>query len=164
MPGRVQAQEFDLGGEGVAYHDTSAGNEYGDVFRDSDVDIRETQDDSGEHNVGYFQDGEWLEYTIDPEPGTYDVHIRLASERSGRQLRVLVDGAEVGVVNVPNTGDWSSWETVTLEDVTVEGGEQVVRFEAVGSGIDFNWFEVATDTDEDFGELGYGAGGYGGTE
>jgi len=190
LPGRVQAQNYDFGGEGVSYHDTTAGSEYELDYRDSDVDIRETQDISGEHNVGYFEDGEWLEYTAEVPAGTYDIDIRVATTRDDRQLRVSLDGERVGTVDIPNTGGWTVWETTTLPDVTVDsGGEHVIQVKAVGSGIDFNWFEfreaagteIATPTEtatetptetetatesstDDFGSEGYGMGGYGGTQ
>jgi hypothetical protein len=162
LPGRVEAEDFDAGGEDVAYHDTTDGSEYDVSYRDSDVDIRETQDESGGYNVGYFQDGEWLEYTIDPEAGTYDLRVRVATVNSDRQLAVTLDGESLATVDIPDTGDWSSWETVTVRELTLPGdGAHVLRFQAVGSGIDFNWFEFVESIDSDYGELGYGEGGYG---
>ncbi|MUV49368.1 carbohydrate-binding protein [Haloarcula sp. CBA1122] len=142
LPGRIQSQAFDLGGEGVSYHDTTAGSEYDLGYRDSDVDIRETQDNSGKYNVGYFEDGEWLEYTAEVPAGTYDIDVRVATTRDNRQLQFSLDGEQLGTVDVPNTGGWTTWETATLPDVTVQdGGEHVIQVKAVGSGIDFNWFE-----------------------
>ena len=38
IPGTIQAEDYNLGGEGVAYHDTTAGNE-GGAYRHDDVDI-----------------------------------------------------------------------------------------------------------------------------
>ncbi len=38
VPGRIQAEDYDLGGEGVAYHDTTPGNS-GGAYRHDDVDI-----------------------------------------------------------------------------------------------------------------------------
>jgi hypothetical protein len=43
IPGVVQAEQFDEGGDGVSYHDTSAGNR-GGSFRSTDVDIETTLD------------------------------------------------------------------------------------------------------------------------
>ena len=142
LPGRIQSQAYDLGGEGVSYHDTTTGNEYNLGYRDSDVDIRETQDNSGKYNVGYFEDGEWLEYTAEVPAGTYDIDVRVATTRDNRQLQFSLDGEQLGTVDVPNTGGWTTWETATLPDVTVQDdGEHVIQVKAVGSGIDFNWFE-----------------------
>ena len=38
VPGRIEAEDYDLGGEGVAYHDTTPGNA-GGAYRADDVDI-----------------------------------------------------------------------------------------------------------------------------
>ncbi len=163
IPGRIEAEAYDLGGEGVGYHDTTAENVYDTSVRDSGVDLRETQDDGGGYTVGYFEDGEWLEYTVDVEPGHYDLHARVASTNSGRELAVTLGDRDLGTVTVPNTGSWREWETVTLEDVTVESDDrQVLRLQAVGSGLDLNWVEFATRSK--FGTEGYGIGGYGGTD
>ncbi|MFY4813669.1 carbohydrate-binding domain-containing protein [Haloarcula sp. AONF1] len=144
LPGRIQSQAYDLGGEGVSYHDTTAGNEYDLGYRDSDVDIRETQDSSGKYNIGYFEDGEWLEYTAEVPAGTYDINVRVATTRDNRQLQFSLDGEQLGTVDVPNTGGWTTWQTATLPDVTVQdGGNHIIQVKAVGSGIDFNWFEFS---------------------
>jgi len=161
VPGRTEAEDFDVGGEGIAYHDTSEGNRYDTGYRNESVDIRETSDEGGGYNVGVFQDGEWLEYTVEPTPGTYDLRVRVASEYSGRQLAVTLDGEALATVDVPNTGDWYNWQTVRIRNLSVTDSAQALRFEAVGSGIDFNWFEFVESTESDYGELGYGNGEFG---
>ena len=160
LPGRVQAENFDTGGQGVSYSDTTAGNEYGDVYRDTDADVRETQDTSGGYTLGYVADGEWWEYTVDPAPGTYDVRVRVATPLQDRRLQLSLAGEELGTVSVSDTGGWRSWETVALNDVTIERDAQsVLRVEALDDGIDVNWVEFAPSTD--YGEVAYGEGGYG---
>jgi hypothetical protein len=145
IPGRIQAEDYDTGGEGIAYHDTSDGNEYDTGYRSDDVDIRQTKDSSGSYNVGYFEEGEWLEYTTDVSPGTYDVHVRIASARTGRRLTIQLGGTTLGTVEVPNTGGWHSWQTATLRGVSIDTeGEQVLRVEATDEGIDLNWIEFAS--------------------
>src|SRR5437016_223918 len=59
----IQAENYDVGGEGVAYHDTTTGNT-GGQFRSDDVDIETSGDAGGGYNVGWIVDGEWLEYTV----------------------------------------------------------------------------------------------------
>ena len=164
VPGRVEAEDFDAGGQGVAYSDTTDGNEYATAYRDTSVDIRESGDEGGGYNIGYFDDGEWLEYTIDPTGGNYDLRVRVATTNSDRQFEVTLDGESLGTIDIPNTGDWSNWETVRLRNLTLPGdGTHVLRFEAVGAGIDFNWFEFVESTDSDYGELGFGEAEYGAT-
>jgi hypothetical protein len=138
LPGRVQAENFDEGGEGVAYADADPANRGGD-YRSGGVDVGETNV-SGEYAVGWTADGEWLEYTVDAEAGTYDLAVRVASPNDGRAARVLVDGEAVATVDVPNTGGWNAWTTVEASGVNLSEGDHVVRVEMVGGGINLDWF------------------------
>src|SRR3989442_4427772 len=61
MPGIVQAENFDNGGNGVAYYDATPGNQGGQYRLDVDVDIMAG---NGGYVIGNFQTGEWLTYTI----------------------------------------------------------------------------------------------------
>ena len=56
VPGRIEAEDYDLGGEGIAYHDTTPGN-LGGIYRQDDVDI-ETLAGEGTPNVGWIRNGE----------------------------------------------------------------------------------------------------------
>jgi hypothetical protein len=67
---RIEAEMYDERGEGIAYHDTTDVNSGGE-FRDEGVDIGRTADDNG-YNVGWIDDGEWLEYTITLPAGSYE--------------------------------------------------------------------------------------------
>ena len=50
LPNRIEAENYDRGGEGLAYHDTTTGNSSG-AYRNDDVDIRATSDSSGGYNI-----------------------------------------------------------------------------------------------------------------
>src|SRR5207245_2765925 len=56
----IQAEWFDYGGEGVAYHDDTPGNQSGTFRSGEDVDIA---DITGGQIVNRANQGEWLEYT-----------------------------------------------------------------------------------------------------
>src|SRR5690606_14664141 len=65
VPGRIEAEEYDKGGEGIAYHEVNTnGNEGGADFRMDEVDIEKTSDIGGGYNIGYALKGEWLKYSI----------------------------------------------------------------------------------------------------
>ena len=75
VPCRVEAEDYDTGGEGVAYHDTTAGNS-GGAYRTDDVDV----DPSTVRHVGYVATGEWIEYTVNvTTAGTYPTSFRVGS-------------------------------------------------------------------------------------
>ena len=61
IPGVIAAKDYDEGDEGVAYHDTSAGN-YGGVYRNTDVDIQ-TSPGAEVDMVGWIDRDEWLSYS-----------------------------------------------------------------------------------------------------
>jgi Carbohydrate binding module (family 6) len=137
VPTIIQAEYFDLGGEGVAYHDDTAGN-LGGAFRTTEaVDIEATTDTGGGYNVGWMRMGEWLTYTIDVGTGgTYDLLFRVASNGTGGTFHVEIDGVNVtGALQVPNTGGWQTWTLVTRNNVPLSAGVHVLKFvvDTVGS-------------------------------
>src|SRR5690606_32918755 len=77
---RIQAEDFDTGGEGVACHAADGVNS-GGLYRPSEpVDITFCNDTGGGFKVTSTADGEWMEYTIlVREPGYYDVALRYAA-------------------------------------------------------------------------------------
>src|SRR3954452_1495218 len=74
VPGTVQAESYDSGGEGVAYHDTTSGNAGGAYRSGTNVDIVSNSSTVGGYSVGYIRAGEWLEYTVKvASSGTYSI-------------------------------------------------------------------------------------------
>ncbi len=135
VPGAINASYFDIGGEGIAYHDVDATNKGGFNRIDEGVDTEGSEDG----NVGYVVNGEWVEYTIDvASAGTYTFEIRVASEPGGGQFHLEFDGVDkTGIQNVGATGGWSSYTTLRVEGVGLDAGVQVMRM-AVEVG-DFNF-------------------------
>jgi hypothetical protein len=124
----IQAEDFDLGGEGVAFHDTDPAN-VGGKYRSSGVDIETVSGDAGAFNVGYARAGEWLEYSVNVlTAGTYSLDFRVASAAAGGKWHVEMDGLDVtGQMLMSNTGGWQSWATVTKSGVSLSAGQHVMR-------------------------------------
>ncbi|MBT8102487.1 MAG: family 16 glycosylhydrolase [Gammaproteobacteria bacterium] len=143
IPGTVEAENFDIGGQGVAYNDTDAGNN-GGAYRAEDVDMEGTTDAGFGFNVGWTVPGEWIEYTVDVTAGTYDVQVRVASAVAGGTLHIELDGVDkTGPITAPGTGGWQNWTTVTAEDIAFDGGVQTLRL-AIDSG-EFNVNKITID-------------------
>jgi hypothetical protein len=138
LPGIVQAENYDIGGQGVAYFDTTAGNT-GTVYRSDDVDIGPTSDPSGGgFYVGWTRAGEWLKYTVNATATrAYTLNVRVANLGSGAAFRVEVDGADVtGSVSVPNTGGWDVWQTVSVSGIALSQGQHVIRLVLVTRNVE----------------------------
>ncbi|MGF1451820.1 MAG: putative Ig domain-containing protein [Opitutales bacterium] len=153
VPGRIEAEDYDTGGQGAAYFDTTPGNASND-FRLDDVDIEATLDVGGGFNISWTADGEWLEYTIGEVPaGTYDIRLRTTSNVSGglaKSIAVSLDGAPLGTVTPNFTGSWQqNWETLTLSGVTLAGGSnQLLRLDIGGGNFNLNWIEFVEVNDD----------------
>jgi hypothetical protein len=127
IPGTIQAENFDTGGEANGYHDTEATN-FGGVYRMEGVDLAGCSDGTGCYTVGWAQAGEWLLYTVSvPLPGTYTMQIRVASAGAGGTFHVEFNGVnKTGTLTVPNTGGWDTWQTIT-KTVTLDAGWQTMK-------------------------------------
>jgi len=128
IPGTLQAEDYDNGGEGVAYHDTDSPNN-GGAYRSDGVDVEATTDTGGGYNVGWTAAGEYLKYTVNvAAAGTYTVTFRVASTtgQTGAFHLQNAGGTNLsGAVNVPNTGGWQTFTNVTAT-VTLPAGTQIL--------------------------------------
>jgi len=140
LPGVVEAENYDVGGEGFAYHDTTVGNSGGQYRTDDDVDVEACADTGGGYNVGWADTGEWLEYTVNvAATGSYNVVVRAASATTGSTFSLQIDGVTVaGPLAVPNTGGWQTWTNVTASGINLTAGQHVVRVTFDGSAWNFN--------------------------
>ena len=130
LPGTIQAEEYNKGGEGVAYHDFDTTN-VGGAFRPTEgVDVGATGDTGGGYNVGWIRAGEWLDYTVTvPAGGQYDIGLRWASGTTGGKAHVSFGGTNVsGTINLGSTGGWQSWSTIWASGVSLPAGTSVLRF------------------------------------
>lgn len=140
IPGIIQAEHYDTGGQNVAYYDTSGRNS-GGAYRSDDVDIEGCSDSGGGYNVGWIVNGEWLEYTVDvAQAGTYDVEIRAASQSAGGSLGIAFNGVnKTGTVSFGATGGWQNWTTVQAGGIFLDAGQQVMRINMQSTDFNVNW-------------------------
>ena len=128
VPGLVEAENFDNGGDGVGYHDTTGGNA-GGQYRTTDVDVETTSDVGGGYDVGWVAAGEWLRYTVSVATTTiYTLELRVASSGAGGTAHVEIDGVNAtGSIVVPNTGGWQTWTSVLVPGIPISAGPHVFR-------------------------------------
>ena len=127
LPGTVEAEDYDAGGEGLTYHDADADNVTGAYRPDEGVDI-EARADGGYH-VAYVEPGEWIEYTVDvPETARYTLTAYVASLDGGGEFTISASASTTGVLVAPRTGGWETFVPVTAS-VRLGAGEKVLRFQ-----------------------------------
>lgn len=144
IPGKIEAEDFNLGEPGEAYYDSDAGNS-GSAYRITDnVDIQECSDTGGGYNIGWTAPGEWMDYFVNVlETGTYELIFRIASESTGGSVNVLVDGVQTGSsLTFASTGDWQEYQDVILNDITLEAGFHTVRINIESGEFNLNYVNV----------------------
>jgi hypothetical protein len=147
LPGKIEAENYDRGGEGVAYHDTTAGNNTG-LYRSDDVDLQTASDAGGGYKVKTAVAGEWLNYTVKvAAAGTYAIDVRVSSSGGGGRFFIDVDGEQKATSIVPNTGGWEWWQTLTVTGVPLKAGQQILTLQFSSNGAsgltgNFNWIAV----------------------
>ena len=146
IPGTVQAENYDTGGEGVAYHDADAANQ-GGVYRTDGVDIEACTDTGGGYNLGWTAAGEYMKYTVNvATAGTYTVSFRVAATAAvtGAMHLSNASGTNLsGAINVPNTTGWQTWTTVTA-NVTLPAGQQILTLNVDAGGFNINYMGFAS--------------------
>jgi hypothetical protein len=144
IPGLIEAEEFDVGNNGDSYFDTDAGNT-GRAFRTStDVDIEEWHDSL--YAVGYIEKGEWLEYTVNVlESGPYHVILSAASSAGGGLCFLEMNGTRItDTVNIPKTGGWGQFMDVSVNNLSLEEGEQILRLFVVEGGFNLDYLNFSS--------------------
>lgn len=103
-----------------------------------------TTDNGGGENVGYIDAGDWMAYnniTI-PASGAYTIEYRVASQSGGRLSADLNAGSiQLGAVNIPATGGWQNWTTVS-HTVNMNAGTYNFGIFAQTGGWNINWFRI----------------------
>jgi hypothetical protein len=72
-----------------------------------------------------------------------DIQLRIACTVPGEKIRIKLDNQILGTVNLPITGGYQEWETITLNSISIPAGEnQILRLEFLGSGFNLNWLNL----------------------
>ncbi|HZK81225.1 MAG TPA: kelch repeat-containing protein [Humisphaera sp.] len=133
----IEAENFDKGGEGVAYHNPGRRNPASQTYRaDTTVGIVKaginTRVPGGASNgryVGYTSVGEWLDYSITvPVAGAYALGARVADISAGATFHATIDGTlSTSELSIPHTPTWTSWHTVESKPIALSAGSHVLR-------------------------------------
>jgi uncharacterized protein YegP (UPF0339 family) len=137
-PGTVEAEDFDFGGEGIAFHETD-GAICSIAYRtgvDRAVDLQ--SNGSNDYVIGYNGAGEWLKYTINaPEAGTYRFNFWIGFPAFGT-FDFEIDGQPI-MISYPNT-NWAQ-EKIDGQDVVLTAGNHEVIIRFTEGGPNFGKFE-----------------------
>lgn len=129
IPGIIEAEHYDEGPAGTAYHDNDEENQGADYRKNTQVDIEKRSDASNGHGIGWTLKGEWLHYTVKvAEDGIYKVTMPVASDKKGGSFHLEIAGEDLtGPIQVPDTGGWTILRTITHKGIKLKKGIHTIR-------------------------------------
>lgn len=155
IPGVIQAEDYDVGGQSVSFSDKDFVNE-GNVYREDGVDVvglgcsdsAATVDCSG-YAIGYTQSGEWVEYSVNvKESGKYPFRANVATGLDVGSFQLFLDGKAItDTIAVPQGEDWETYAIVEGETEELEKGEHVLRILFTGTYVNFDWILFGDEED-----------------
>ena len=102
-----------------------------------------TMDAGGGQNVGWIDQGDWMDYNINATTaGTYTLKLRIATPNSGAQLQVRkADGTTLTTVNLPITSGYQNWQTISTALILPQGQQTIRIISTAAPGWNINWLE-----------------------
>lgn len=163
VPGTIEAENYDQGGQGVAYNDAEEENKAetagSPAYRDDDgVDI---EVGASQTNIGYANADEWANYTVEvTQTGGYNIEFVVASGSTagGKSIRLELIEPLTGNITVlgetgdfPNTGGWGTYTTITIPGVTLIAGTNTLRANFTGGGTNLDKINIVSGVQAPFG-------------
>jgi len=152
IPGTIQAEDFDYGGEGIAYHNNTPNDGQKAARPGEGVGTEPTGDEGGGYDLGWTNAGEWLEYSLSSvKDGLYNVLVRAAAPSSGASVTIKQikgtstgDTVIIGIFSIKATGDWQVYATnkaIGGNAVNITSGNKIniIRLEFNTGGLNVNW-------------------------
>ena len=150
IPGKIEAENYDEGGHNKAFYDNDRANQ-GGAYREDEVDIVQidSTDKSKGYALGYTEDGEWVEYTVNNEAAAeYTVQLNMATASEDVGVQLFIDDKEItDVIKAEKGEDWSTYSTVTAKTKEIAKGEHVLKMKIVGNFVNVDWIKFCKEAD-----------------
>ncbi len=125
VPGIIEAEDYDVGGDNISFHDSDLSNK-GGAYRSDPVDLLKKADNMHGYFVGWAVSGEWLSYTIEVKKSAkMNVNLLISSKSGGGEIHLgfnnkMFTNHQV----VENTGGDQFFKTLSFKDIYLHAGVQ----------------------------------------
>ena len=135
IPGTVEAEDYDNGGQNNAYYDTDDTTQ-GKVYREDGVDVVSI---TGGYAVGYTVAGEWMEYTVNvAKAGTYTFEAAVASGSRSSSFQLFLDSAAITDTVKVDSASWTTYSAVSGTTKMLAAGTHVLKIAITGSYVNID--------------------------
>ena len=149
LPGIIEAENFDKGGEGLSFHDKDDVDE-GDAKYRTDNEGVDIVKGNGGSALGYTAVDEWFEYTVNvAQAGKFTCVATVSAGGDNSKFtisRKTLTGSSstLWTVNVPKTGE-NTWSNYTQVELTTPkqfpAGKQYIRIKITGANCNIDKLE-----------------------
>jgi beta-agarase len=84
------------------------------------------------NGISFVNGGDWVDYSVYiTQAGNYEIVYNIATPLNGGTVEFLVDGSSKNTSNVPNTGSWDTYKSLTASQrVNLSAGQHTIRLKA----------------------------------
>lgn len=137
LPAKIQSEDF------YRFNELTLDNK--GTCGDGPVDMFPAKTEGGTCDVGWTQEGEWLEYDVTlAAPGQYDVNLALGSLNSDLFAQVDLNGVTIGSIEAPGLG-YHEYRSQKVATIDLPKGEHTLRVTFLGAGMNMDYLQI---TDE----------------
>ena len=149
IPGKIEAENYDVGGHNKAFYDNDRENQ-GKAYREDEVDVVDISDSKcgdaacAGYAIGYTNDGEWVEYTINvTADAKYDITANVATAFETSAMQLFIDDKEITEsVVVPKVDSvWTTYKEVEIGSAELKKGEHVLKLLITGAYLNVDWLQ-----------------------
>jgi enterochelin esterase-like enzyme len=112
-------------------------------YSQSGISTENTSDTGGGLDVGWIDNGDWLEYAIknNTSDSNYEITCRIASPSGNGKIDFYLDNKKISQVTVPNTGGWQTWQSV-VANISIGQGKHYLKIVVVNGGFNVNYYNI----------------------
>ncbi|MES2431455.1 MAG: PKD-like domain-containing protein [Bacteroidota bacterium] len=156
IPGKIQAERYDVGGEGVAYHEIAVDPNNGlpelnngGAFRTAatgegvDVYVQGAGgNNAGDTAVAWVRQGEWIIYTVNVlTAGTYTLNAYISTDNNTRKIDIVIDGANVGTLSASTAAN-NTYASTNNINVALTTGTHTLKLDFPTTG-NYEYMNIA---------------------
>ncbi len=141
IPGRIEAEDFDLGGQGAGFYDMARSNE-GGAYREEEGNYVGVGEGASGYHVGWTEAGEWLNYTVDVQnASSYKMTLRYATNAGqDKGVCIMLDDEVLASVALKATSGNEDYADCTVW-VELPEGTHNLRVQLMDSGMDLDYYD-----------------------
>lgn len=157
VPGKIEAENYDEGGHNKAFYDNDRENQ-GKVYREDEVDVVDISDSKcGDaactgYAIGYTQENEWVEYTIDvAADAKYNIVANVATAFETSAMQLFIDDKEIteSVVLPKVDSVWTTYKVIDVGSAELKKGEHVLKLLITGGYLNVDWIQFTDPNSPD---------------